>query len=530
MQWFEKIYKEKFSSENTQGTDSGLDGINSSELWAQISKSIPQEEPTKIVHHWWRALGILLILSLFTSGLIFFNNNNNNTHTSDQAVTENNTTSVKQNYKPKSKNLSTSLKNKDLLLQDSNTQKSNSKDLKSRDLIIQDLNTKNSISKSTNKNLEPKKPIPTSIADSEPNDINTSVTKPINKDNIFSSLNTRTLPNQKEAFKKYVQSDQKVLSNHLDLNTDNTKSSIDISDQNRNVTDTAQDAQSIISTNDEVNSLENQNTSGSISMSSTLDSRAEINIDKLVHDWNQSPERNIKSPLINPFITPTNITKSPSPWSIKFNTQINIFDLQYKDDTNAETFAEKANKSVDSLQYGHGLGVHLGYSLNRTWTLSVGLESNQYKNQLNTIISTDTTALDSNQNIRKAKITRTIKHTDTLNTITIPLNISYDYRLNDKFGLGTSIGFAYSLVTSQSGRILGRNNSIIDFDSDLNKQFGNYFSLRFNPYIRYQLFDNFDISLDVGFSMQNHGSSLLVDLKQRSSISTIGLGLKYSFN
>lgn len=529
MQWFEKIYKERFSTENIDETESGLDGIDSSELWAQISKSIPQEEPTKIAHPWWRALGIMLILSLFTTGLFFYNKNN--TQISDQAVVENNITSVKQNYKPKSKNLSTSLKTQDLLTQDSNSKKSNSKELNSRDLNTQDSNTKNYIPKSTNKNLESNKKIPTPIANNEANAINTSVTKPINKDNISSNLNTKTLLNQKEELKKSVPSDQKPLSNHLELNTDNTKSGIDISDQNSSLIDKAQNAQSIISTNNEINSLENQNTPGSISIASPLDSRTEIFIDKLVRDWIQSPERNIKSPLINPFTTPTKITNPPSPWSIKFSTQINTFDLQYKDDTNAEVFASQANQSIDSLQYGSGLGVHLGYNINRTWSISTGLEYNRYENKLSTVITTNILVFDSiYQKDRNAKNIRTVRHANKISTISIPLNISYDYSLNQKFSLGTSIGFAYSLVTSQSGRILGRNNSIIDFDSDLNKQYGNYFSLRFNPYIRYRLLDNFDISMDIGFSMQNHGSPALVDLKQGSSISTIGLGLKYNFD
>ncbi|MFT6335086.1 MAG: hypothetical protein ACI86M_001189 [Saprospiraceae bacterium] len=191
-------------------------------------------------------------------------------------MSENNIISIKQNYKPKSKNLSTSLKTQDLLTQDSNSKKSNSKELNSRDHNKQDSNSKNLTPKSTNKDLEFNKKTPNSIADNKTNTINTSVTKPINKNNISSNLNTTTLPNQKETIKKSVQSDQKPLSNYHDLNTDNTKIGIDISDQNSNLLDKAQNAQSIISTNNEINSLENQNTSSSISIASPLNSRTDF--------------------------------------------------------------------------------------------------------------------------------------------------------------------------------------------------------------------------------------------------------------
>ncbi|MFT6335087.1 MAG: hypothetical protein ACI86M_001190 [Saprospiraceae bacterium] len=183
------------------------------------------------------------------------------------------------------------------------------------------------------------------------------------------------------------------------------------------------------------------------------------------------------------------------------------------------------------MQYGSGLGVHLGYNINRTWSISTGLEYNQYENKLSTVITTNILVFDSIcQKDRNAKNIRTVRHTNKISTISIPLNISFDYSLNQKFGIGTSIGLAYSLVTSQNVKILGRDNSFIDFDEIPNKHFDNYFSFRANPYIRYRLNNNFDLSMDVGFSMQNHGSSDIVDLKHRSTISSIGLGLKYNFD
>jgi opacity protein-like surface antigen len=503
MQWFDKILKERFSSINMEGTESDLDGIDSSDLWTQISKSIPQEEPKKSPSLWWRAFGSLLFISLIITGFIIFSYNNS----INESISKNNDSPHKQVDNPRIKNSAKSIQKQASIVTELDEQ-----NLKSESIAVSLSNTKtNKINKSSNSQLNTIPKISRTISNSN---------------------------NSKEETKILTQAEQFPTKNGLGNNSrlssletaKNKNPHIEIL-QKRQENKGDDNVQTISKNNNSKNSLVDITLVKSNQETSTSASQTKINIVPLVRDWPQNLKMAINPQVVPPNTKPIKDNNYSSPWSTKISAQINTFNQLYKEGTTTETFAKQANESIDSLQYGYGVGVHLSYKLNKTWSFSTGLESNRYKNQLNTVLTTDTIVFVLHQQkYRNAKNIRTVKNTNKISTITIPLNFMYDYRLNQRFGVGTSIGLAYSFVTSQSGRLLSREGSIIDFNSDNNKQFENFISLRINPYIRYRLNDNFDLYLDVGYSIQNHGSSAVVDLKHSSTISSIGLGVKYNFN
>lgn len=518
MQWFEKIYKERFSSENIDETETGLDGIDSSELWSQISNSIPQEEPSKKTFHWRSVAGVFLVFCLFTAGFIFFNNN----QSIKLDISENNSESLGGIQDSNSANLTTPIASQNL-----KTQNLNSKKIEAQDPNAPSSNALSHVLGTIDENLKSNETITAPITKMESIETNTNVSKSITTA-VSNSINTSNSRINEEADQSDL-SAQKTKFNSIDSKKNSTKS--DVVDPNQK-SNTAKEQESLFSnsTNEKINASERKNLSDNSTIVESISSRSKITTPKLDHNWFQSPERTIKSPVVFPFVSPVDINKPLNPWSIKFSAQINTFDQQYKDDTNPEVFANQANQSIDSLQYGSGFALHLGYRLNKDWSISTGIESNRYKNKLSSVITSDTIIFDSTyQKIRNAINTRTVRHTNKISTITIPFDIAYNYNLTPKIGIGISISIAYSLVTSQNVKVLGRENSFIDFDLTPNKHFDNYFSLRFNPYIKYRLFDNFEISMDIGFSRQNHGLSTVLDLKHNSIMLSAGLGLKYNF-
>ena len=499
-------------------TESGLDGINSSELWSQISNSIPQEEPSKKTFHWRNTAGLFFVFCLFTAGFMFFNNNNS----IKPSISENTSKKNEVNQERSSTKSTAPIESQNLIAQNQKSRK-----IEAQDSNTERLNALNHKSVPIDENLKSNKPISNQIAKMESIETNTNIPKSITSA-VSSSIHTSNSRINEDADQSDL-SAQKTEFNTIDSKKNSTGSDFVDPNQKSNI---AKEQESLFSnsTNGKIKASEQKNPSVNSTIVESIDSRSKITTPKLDHNWFQSTERKIETPVVFPFITPIDIKKSISPWSIEFSARINTFDQKYSDDTNPEIFANRTNQSIDSLQYGSGLGLHLGYRYNENWSISIGLESNKYENKLSTVITTDTMVFDNiNQKNRNAINTRTVRHTNKISTITIPLDLAYNYNLTPKIGIGTSIGIAYSLVTSQNVKVLGRNNSFIDFDLISNNHFDNYFSLRLNPYITYRLNNNFDISMDLGVSMQNHGSSDLVELKHSSLILSAGLGLKYNF-
>ena len=89
------------------------------------------------------------------------------------------------------------------------------------------------------------------------------------------------------------------------------------------------------------------------------------------------------------------------------------------------------------------------------------------------------------------------------------------------------MGVSYSLIQSQRGKALGRNNTIVEYSDTNNRQFENFISLRFNPYLQYQLSSKVALNLNAGVSYQNHRNAAPQNLGQRSLIYRLGMGLSY---
>ena len=226
-------------------------------------------------------------------------------------------------------------------------------------------------------------------------------------------------------------------------------------------------------------------------------------------------------------IKPFNPGKSQiNPWAIQFNTQIEFFDLTYSDATNGEAFAKDANAAQGGLQIGNSGEFLLEYTLNNRWSISTGFSIHKWENQLNTTLISDTTALDALQVERKAKAIRTVVHHNKLTTFSVPLQLNYNWQLSSDWIVGGSLRVGYHGMISQRGRILSRENTILDYDKDQNRQVGAFYSFGVRPFLRFEASDLISVQLNVGISSQSLGMAEVQELNQSALVYSGGMGIR----
>lgn len=490
MEWFEKEYKKRFENE------SSLDGIESGPLWDEISKSIPQDESDKIPYWKW-TLFIVAIIGLVASFLIFQNKEIENQKYSSESD-EASSVETKTEEKVDAKNQILTLDNNT----DSNENTSNAsetfvKNVESIQIDQQAINTNQSDIISSNGRTEETK--------RKGFDLDLKPNNEARNNSIISESSTNN----------------STTSNNLKINIE--ENPLIIEPKNATVHDSEAKSQLLQIASE--SQSENTVMIADNTMLSKSDSRIISDINLLaIHRKSLSTEREeIKMPNVVP---PIIIVNMENPWSINLNGSANFFNLKYEAGMNTEQFASQANDAIGPLQIGNSVGVNLEYQINRNWSVTSGIEFNNYENKLSTVLVSDTTVLD-DQIIRNALNVRTVVHHNKLSTFSIPIGIAYDYKVSGNWSLGASVGVSYSIIKSQSGRLLGREENIIDYSNESNSQFDNFTSFRANPYIRYRVSDHTSLQFIMGLSYQNHGNSEVLDLKQSSTIYNFGIGLRY---
>jgi len=218
------------------------------------------------------------------------------------------------------------------------------------------------------------------------------------------------------------------------------------------------------------------------------------------------------------------------PWAVQLHMGANFFDLKYRDEQNPEMLASEANNALGAMQLGNYARINLEYEMSRNWSFYGGLQIANYEHTLNTTFSGDTVVFHTpTQQMQRAIFTRRVNHHNKLSTITIPLGVIYHQSLNQSWSIGASIGASYSLIRSQRGKILGRNQTILVYADDSNVQFSNFLSWQLQPFLRYNISPVLALDLTAGLSQQNHRSAAPQDLGQSARIYSLGIGMRYKW-
>ena len=498
MNWFEKEYKERFENESTS------EGIESDALWSQISEAIPQKDTTRRFSPWyWLIFGLIIMgAALFLMGPTDVKGiENNETLTSENI----NTTLADESYEAVQKEEKTNENNTQQVASNiiSETQTQNSKATISTTAI----STRESTYTNTNTEAVTTFNYKKSLSKGEVSSTPTINNEPINSDR-NTQVNTTSISENSSNEQVLKTDEQDVSMTENDsadptLNSENIPSTIGQAAENLLLTDDEEESQSIV-------------------RSRLFD---DIEILSGIHQFVQFET---EVPDIPEPIVPVKKVNPMLPLSVQLHSNITFMNLRYGDHSDPELFAAAANESIAPMQIANGFGINLEYQLNRNFSILSGVELNNYEHKLFTVLTKDTTALDGNQVLRKAIEVRTVHHHNKLSVYTIPLELSYQTSNLNAWSLGSSIGFAYSIVHSQRGKALGRNNTILEYTDDDNAQFGNFLSFRLNPFVQYNLTDKASIRLNIGVSYQSHGIAAPQNLKQRSLMYRLGLGLKYN--
>lgn len=525
MKWFEKEYKERFEKEST------LDGIDSNALWGDISKSIPQSKPTSKRAYWKWSVVLLVCIGIVWSLVLF------NTEKEQELTIELEHSSITshsngiENQKTRNINNSSDLEEEEATITVSKTQKQVAVSTQKQSLTDGfDSTIKSSIQRkaeegntekvhsedaeleanyNTEKESIQSKDVVSNSNSSAPNTLKEDDQQTTSRNTIIVEKSLPTVSNM-DTDNSIPNIEKQVLNSVEDLNEDaawnSNNSSLDPS--------VIEDESIEEKVSEGAGQVLNSSKREIISISSI--ERKEIAEITLEDGYGLEKNGPVKVEV-----------NTKNPWSISIHSSTALFDLKYGDTQNPEMFAEQANSKLGKLQLGNSTEVNLEYQINNQWKLFSGLGYNQYEYQLNAIFTTDTMALDTQGILRKAINTRTVIHHNKLKTITLPIGLSYEFPVSKSWSVGTQFGAAYSYVLSQSGKVLGPNNSILVFDGEENRQFNNFLSARIHPYINYRMSDKMTLSLRFGIDYQKHIGDIPQDLSQESVVYKIGGGLIY---
>jgi hypothetical protein len=132
-----------------------------------------------------------------------------------------------------------------------------------------------------------------------------------------------------------------------------------------------------------------------------------------------------------------------------------------------------------------------------------------------------------NQQAVMGKNIRTIRHHNSLSTLSIPIQFGM---LKDwgPLRLGIQLGVSYSLILQQEGRLL--KDDVIVFNYSQNqKRYSNFFSFRLAPSMGYLLNERLLINFSCFLAMQRHQSMAVNELKSKSYWIAPTVGFVYNY-
>lgn len=197
-----------------------------------------------------------------------------------------------------------------------------------------------------------------------------------------------------------------------------------------------------------------------------------------------------------------------------------------------QTYTNGAGSLSDSLnadlssEWGLLAGGMVEIKKGQNWFLQTGLEWANWKDRFDKVILSDT-LLFVNQQAVMGKNIRTIRHHNSLSTLSIPIQFGM---LKDwgPLRLGIQLGVSYSLILQQEGRLL--KDDVIVFNYSQNqKRYSNFFSFRLAPSMGYLLNERLLINFSCFLAMQRHQSMAVNELKSKSYWIAPTVGFVYNY-
>ncbi|MFN5620184.1 MAG: hypothetical protein ACK478_02680 [Flavobacteriales bacterium] len=195
-------------------------------------------------------------------------------------------------------------------------------------------------------------------------------------------------------------------------------------------------------------------------------------------------------------------------------------------------FIGEGNELVDSLnadispEVGYLAGGAIRIKQGRHWHINAGIQYMNWQDRFDKVIVSDTT-LRINQSDVLAQNIRTIKHHNSADVLTFPLQMG----VFKDFGclrLGMNAGASYSFVVGQNGRLLKDASTVLEY-SQANKRYANFLSIRLAPSISYMLNETLMLDVICPVSLQKHTSTSLNNLASRSVAVAPSIGLTFNY-
>jgi len=213
---------------------------------------------------------------------------------------------------------------------------------------------------------------------------------------------------------------------------------------------------------------------------------------------------------------------------VQFNS---TSDTDYSDTRNT------SENSFSGTTYGAQIGllykgwrVNTGTELNNVWTkldTKIQSNSNTFIPQALTYVLIDSTGNVLNQNFQDTTVnttnTRTIVHHNNFQILSIPLEIGR-YRASKQWVYGFSAGTSFNFLSNQTGKILGNDNELLEFNKDTDAVLFQPFSmsLRANAILAYKFSKNTLLSFNPQWSWTQNN---LFDNTIKANVHQVNLNL-----
>jgi hypothetical protein len=197
-----------------------------------------------------------------------------------------------------------------------------------------------------------------------------------------------------------------------------------------------------------------------------------------------------------------------------------------------QTYTNGAGSLSDSLnadlssEWGLLAGGMVEIKKGQNWFVQTGLEFSNWKDRFDKVIFSDT-LLFVNQQAVMGKNIRTIRHHNSLSTLSIPIQFGM-YKDWGPLRLGIQLGLSYSLILQQEGRLLKDDVTVFNYSQN-QKRYSNFFSFRLAPSMGYLLNERLLINFSCFLAMQRHQSMAVNELKSKSYWIAPTIGFVYNY-
>ena len=197
-----------------------------------------------------------------------------------------------------------------------------------------------------------------------------------------------------------------------------------------------------------------------------------------------------------------------------------------------QTYTNGAGSLSDSLnadlssEWGLLAGGMVEIKKGQNWFVQTGLEFSNWKDRFDKVIFSDT-LLFVNQQAVMGKNIRTIRHHNSLSTLSIPIQFGM-YKDLGPLRLGIQLGVSYSLILQQEGRLLKDDVAVFNYSQN-QKRYSNFFSLRIAPSMGYLLNERLSINFSCILAKQRHQPMAVNDLKSKSYWLAPTIGFVYNY-